>query len=114
VLHAGHELLTQHLPAEAKGRLAAVMFNLGYLPGADKSMITRTETTLAALVQALDYLQPGGMLTMIVYPGHSGGAEEAAAVRAHLEGLPASCAVSQFRRLHTRQPAPELLIVELQ
>ncbi len=114
VLQAGHELLKQHLPTEAKGRLAAVMFNLGYLPGADKAMITRTETTLAALVQALDYLQPGGRLTMVVYPGHSGGTEEAAAVRAYLEGLSASFAVSEFRRLHTRHPAPELLIVELQ
>jgi 16S rRNA C1402 N4-methylase RsmH len=114
VIHAGHERMAQHLPTEAKGRLAAVMFNLGYLPGADKSMITQTETTLSALAQALDYLQPSGMLTIILYPGHSGGAEEAQAVRAHFDSLPASFTVSQFRRLHTRQPAPELLIVERQ
>ena len=30
------------------------MFNLGYLPGADKTRITRPETTLAALTQALE------------------------------------------------------------
>lgn len=73
---AGHETLRETLPVEIHGRIAALMFNLGYLPGSDKSCITRTETTLAALAQAIDLLKPGGILTLAVYPGHEGGAEE--------------------------------------
>lgn len=61
---------------------AAVMFNLGYLPGSrtDHSVITRPESTLPALAAALRLLRPGGVLTAVLYPGHPGGAEEAAAV----------------------------------
>lgn len=33
---------------------SVVAFNLGYLPGGDKSLITRTDTTLAAVEAALE------------------------------------------------------------
>ena len=55
LFHAGHEHLAERLPAEAKGRLAAAMFNLGYLPGGSHEIVTRTQTTLAGLSQALDH-----------------------------------------------------------
>lgn len=73
---AGHETMREKLPAKLHGHIAAVMFNLGYLPGSDKSCITRTKTTLAALEQAIDLIKSGGILTLAVYPGHEGGAEE--------------------------------------
>jgi tRNA A58 N-methylase Trm61 len=62
------------------GPVAAVMFNLGYLPRADKAVITTVETTLPALQQAIGLLREGGVLTVMCYPGHEGGAEEAEAV----------------------------------
>ncbi|GAA5483275.1 class I SAM-dependent methyltransferase [Haloferula sargassicola] len=60
--------------------VAAVMFNLGYLPGADHGVITETGETLRALAAAVSLLKPGGVLTVVCYPGHAGGDEEAAAV----------------------------------
>jgi predicted methyltransferase len=114
LFHAGHEELQARLPEDATGRLAAVMFNLGYLPGAPKETITHAETTLVALQQAVPLLQIGGLLTVILYPGHPGGEIEASVGRNFLETLPASFAVSQYRRLNSRAPAPELLIVERQ
>ncbi len=60
--------------------VGAVMFNLGYLPGGDHGLITRTQETLAALESAAGLLRSGGVLTVVCYPGHSGGDEEAAAV----------------------------------
>lgn len=86
--HAGHERMAELLPVEARGRLRAVMFNLGYLPGGDKTRITRGETTLSALKQALDWLAPDGVMTVVVYPGHEGGREEAAAVLQWISDLP--------------------------
>jgi SAM-dependent methyltransferase len=86
--HAGHERMAEFLPAEAWERLRAVMFNLGYLPGGDKAVITRTKTTLDALQQAIDWLAPDGMLTLVAYPGHAGGREEASAVELWAAGLP--------------------------
>lgn len=81
LVHAGHETLAAHLPAAEKGRIAVVFFNLGYLPCGDHALITRGETTLAALNAATDWLRPGGHLSLLVYPGHLGGATEAQMVR---------------------------------
>ena len=59
------------------GFVSVVMFNLGYLPLGNKSIVTRPETTLAALEQASEMVRPGGLITVLAYPGHTGGLEEA-------------------------------------
>ncbi|KAF8069480.1 RPL24B [Scenedesmus sp. PABB004] len=54
-----------------------VAFNLGYLPrGADKTVATRRETTLAAVEAALEVVVPGGLVSIMAYVGHPGGLEE--------------------------------------
>ena len=109
---AGHERLGEALPAEARGRLAAVMFNLGYLPGSDKQCITRTETTLAAVAQALEWLRPGGLLTVAVYPGHEGGAEEGRALALWAAGLePRAFEVQHLRPVNRSASPPECWVV---
>lgn len=79
----GHEKLATHVESP----LAAVMFNLGYLPHADKALITSARTTLPALEQALLLLRAKGVLTIMCYPGHEGGDREADAVEAWAQGL---------------------------
>jgi hypothetical protein len=112
LVHAGHETLGEYLAAHGDKRLAAVMFNLGYLPGAPKDIITREPTTLAALEQALDHLEIHGLVTLVLYPGHAGGDEEAAAVRSYAHGLPGTYAANRYARFNTSEPAPELLVIE--
>lgn len=87
LIHAGHEAMAEHLPAEAVGRVAGVMFNLGYLPSSVESVITRPETTCAAIDAALAVLRPGGVASLVVYTGHPGGEDEARAVLDHCAGL---------------------------
>ncbi len=53
-----------------------VMFNLGWLPGGDKRITTRLESTLKAVNASLSLLLPMGVLCMCVYPGHEEGARE--------------------------------------
>lgn len=77
---AGHEKMREHLPGDLTGQVAAVTFNLGYLPGGDHDLVTCPDTTLAALVQASTLLHPGRLLSVLVYRGHAGGREEAEAV----------------------------------
>ncbi len=80
-VEASHAEMGNYLPTTQRGQMAAIMFNLGYLPGADQSCKTTTASTLAGLNAAWEWLAPGGVLTVVAYPGHPGGAEEAAAVR---------------------------------
>lgn len=77
---ASHAEPAAVLPADLQGRLAVVMFNLGYLPGSSAGPTTGPETTLAALEAATAWLAPGGWLSVVAYRGHPGGAAEAAAV----------------------------------
>lgn len=71
----GHETLGAYLET-----IDAAMFNLGYLPLSDKSVVTQTETTLLALDQCLERLSHRGIITVVAYPGHTGGDVETAAV----------------------------------
>jgi len=82
---AGHETLTDHVP----DGISLVMFNLGYLPGGNRSIITRPETTLPALEMALACLKPGGVLAVTIYPGHDGGEQEQHTVDRWASGLDA-------------------------
>lgn len=85
---AGHENMSAHLPSEAQGRLQAAMFNLGFLPRGDRSIITKPATTCAALEALLPWMAPRGIVTVLCYLGHTGGQEEAAAVARYCEALP--------------------------
>ncbi len=64
-----------------------IIFNLGYLPGSDKSLTTLSATTLEALGQSLDLLKPTGLLSITCYPGHEEGAKEALVVNKWAEHL---------------------------
>lgn len=110
LFHAGHETLADHLPKD--GQLAGAMFNLGYLPGGPREIMTHADTTLAGLGQVLERLKIGGLLTLVLYPGHSGGDSEAEAVRAFAKSLGEEFVVAQFKRFNANRPAPELLAIE--
>lgn len=75
LLNAGHQDLCAHIPAALHGSVSAVTFNLGYLPGGDKSRTTTVETTTAGVTAALEILAPGGIVTVVCYPHPEGQAE---------------------------------------
>ena len=62
---------------------------------------------------ALELLRPGGLLLLVLYPGHEGGAEEAQALRDLASGLPPrQWQVTEYRTLNARQAPPSVLAVE--
>jgi predicted methyltransferase len=113
LLARDHAELADALPPEARGRVRAVMFNLGYLPGGDKAVTTRPDSTARALAAAAEVLAPGGVLTVLAYPAHPGGAEEAAAVADLLAGLPAHAFAVRETRGTADNPASPRLFVAL-
>lgn len=111
LVHAGHEMLAEYMD-DTNAQLAAVMFNLGYLPGADRTVTTRVNTTLAALRQGLALLAVGGLITIVLYPGHVEGAEEAQSVLEFAQILQDDFAVSRYHRVNALKPAPDLIVIE--
>jgi len=116
LLLASHDRMQEHVPAALHGKLAAVMFNLGYYPGdaGSRHIITEPSTTIRALDAAVRLLRPRGLLTVVAYPGHDGGAAEAAAVDAWAAALPTGIAQSAVYRMMQKPAAPYLIAIERQ
>ncbi len=75
-----HAIALRKLIASNREKVAAITFNLGYLPGSDKGIQTKAESTKEALAASIQLLTPGGYLCVTAYRGHSGGTAEAVAV----------------------------------
>ncbi len=89
-----------------------IVYNLGYLPGGDKSKTTETLTTLQSLRKAEELLQPGGVISLTCYPGHSEGAKEQEAILDYVSQLsPKEWSCCQHQWLN-RQQSPRLLLIQ--
>ena len=86
LVHASHAHVGQHM--RENERVAVGMFNLGYLPGSDKTVITRKDTTLTALHSLAAHTITDGVLCVHAYAGHEGGRDEAEAVDGWFASLP--------------------------
>lgn len=109
LIHAGHE----HMREYVMGPVDAIVFNLGWLPGGDKSITTRVDTTLCALEISLGLLKPGGLMTVCAYPGHAEGAEELKSVMRWAAALdPNRFSALRKAYLNQQNSPPELLAIQ--
>lgn len=83
------EILAALLPGHSLS-VAAITFNLGYLPGGEKAITTSARSTLSALESAQQLLRDHGLLLVTAYRGHDGGMDEARQVEAWMQKLPAA------------------------
>ena len=98
--------------AASEAFAAAIVFNLGYLPGGDKAVTTCAGTTLSAVQQALALLRTGGLLCLTMYSGHPGGSEEKRALLAFARGLDSrQWHVSYISMPNQRKAPPEILLI---
>lgn len=109
-LHAaGHEQMPEHVI----DGVAAVVFNLGYLPGGERTIITRPETTLAALEHSLGLLLPGGIVAITVYPGHDGGSRERELIETWVAGLAPRCFYCwRMAQMNSASAAPYFILIQ--
>ncbi|GAB2543792.1 tRNA 5-(aminomethyl)-2-thiouridylate-methyltransferase MnmM [Gracilibacillus alcaliphilus] len=84
LIHDGHEHIDQYIQDQP---IAAAIFNLGYLPKADHSIITVPDTTITALSTLLQSLRKNGRVVLVIYHGHPGGTEEKEQVLAYCQSL---------------------------
>jgi hypothetical protein len=112
LLHASHADMDERIPADLHCRINAIMFNLGYLPGGDKNVITLTGSTLAALTAAGRILAVNGIITLMAYPGHQGGDQETDQVKIWCEQLnPEQFKVSTIYSTAQKESAPRLFVI---
>lgn len=91
-----------------------VIYNLGYLPGADKGLTTLVSSTLKSVNSSLKLVLPDGMISISCYPGHEEGAKEQEALLEFCKNLD----VKQWTVCHhqwiNRNKAPSLLLIKKQ
>ncbi|XP_009593120.1 tRNA (mnm(5)s(2)U34)-methyltransferase, chloroplastic isoform X1 [Nicotiana tomentosiformis] len=104
-----HSQMEDIVPNDVAVRLVA--FNLGYLPGGDKKLITRSETTVLALEAAKRLLAPGGLISIVTYVGHPGGREEFEKIEGFASGLPVESWNCCKLQLLNRPLAPILIFL---
>jgi len=101
------QIASVHFEGEAP---AAVMFNLGYLPGGDKTVTTVSETSLNAIKQALDVIKVSGIVTVVLYNGHEAGKSEKNMILEMAEGLSSrDFHVVYTKMLNQKKDPPEVL-----
>lgn len=83
LIYDSHANFSKHIEEE----VALIIYNLGYLPGGDKSITTLPESTLASIRAGLTLLQPYGKMLIAVYHGHETGKAERDALAEFLESL---------------------------
>ncbi len=108
LLLQGHENVDQ-FATEVK----AAIFNLGYLPTADKSIITKPHTTIEALEKLCQMLVKGGRIAIMIYYGHEGGDIERDAVMDYVSQLPQQeYTATIYRTLNQINNPPFLVMIE--
>ncbi len=107
----GHETLSTVVD-EAQP-IKAGIFNLGYLPKSDKSVITLPETTRIAMEEILKRLVPRGRMILVVYYGHEGGEKELDMVQDYCQSLPQEkYNVLKYQFINQKNNPPILYCVE--
>jgi len=95
------------VPCAERPRL--IVYNLGYLPGGDKSITTKTESTLASIESALSILGDSGAVSITCYPGHDEGKKEEEALLDFVSALPSNAWEVRHHRWLNRPSSPNLL-----
>ena len=74
-----HEYIYDTLK-EYDSKISLVIFNLGYLPGGDKSITTSVKSTIKGIDGSIKLLNNKGKLLVVIYPGHEEGKLEEEAI----------------------------------
>ncbi|OFI45922.1 SAM-dependent methyltransferase [Floricoccus penangensis] len=105
----GHENVDKYVDKVVK----AAIFNLGYLPKSDKSIITKASTTLVALRKILTMMEKSSRLAIMVYYGHEGGSEEKVSVENFVENLEQKeYQVMKYGAMNQKNTPPFLIMIE--
>ena len=105
---AGHERMAEFVKEPAR----AIVFNLGWLPGGDKSITTLRETTLPAIRDAISLMDRDAILNIAVYPGHAEGDAEGQMILDYLRGISRHRVCATLVKIVNSPTSPFFIVVE--
>ncbi|HZH59779.1 MAG TPA: class I SAM-dependent methyltransferase [Metabacillus sp.] len=113
LVQQGHQHIQTVIADEHKGSIAAAMFNLGYLPGGDQSIVTGPDTTISAIQQLLAIMKPEGMIVIVIYHGHEEGQVERDALMDFVKTIdPRDAHVLQYQFINKNNNPPYIVAIE--
>ena len=95
-----------------KDSLSLIVYNLGYLPNGDQMLTTLVESTKISILKSLELLKPGGLLSIMCYPGHEEGAFELEALHADFKMLDPKKWACTFHAFTNRNKSPCLFLIQ--
>jgi len=106
-----HANMLRHLNGEKQKGISIIVFNLGFLPGSDKSYTTSAQTTLQALKVASQLIQYKGSIVVMTYSGHECGKKETELVHQWKDKLDRKVFKCRMIDAKQKRDAPSLLII---
>lgn len=123
------ELITQVLPAPLQNRIqlhlqshetfpqtstapSLIVYNLGYLPGGEKSITTQFSSTLESIKNAQSLIKAGGVISITCYPGHPEGSIEERQILQYCSQQDPKLWNVTHQQWINRRSAPSLVILQ--
>ncbi|MBE4908368.1 16S rRNA (cytosine(1402)-N(4))-methyltransferase [Bacillus luteolus] len=108
-----HDELQQSIPATTHGKINGAIFNLGYLPGGNKEIVTKPTSTIAAIEQLLSIMEKEGIIVLVIYHGHEQGAVERDKLLEYVSKIDQQYAhVLEYRFINQANNPPFIIAIE--
>jgi len=107
-INDGHENLDKYLNED----INCIIYNSGYLPGSNKKVVTKKETTIKSLKIALELLANNGLIVLVIYSEHEGGRKEKNAVLEFSSNLDyKKYNVLHYNFINQKMNPPEVVVI---
>lgn len=87
------------------------IYNLGYLPGSDKSVTTMAMSTVISLMKATQLINKGGIIIVVSYLGHENSKEERDSLEKFLKSLDQKKFIVEKREFFNQINNPPIVYV---
>lgn len=94
-----------------KEEIKLIVYNLGYLPGADKSITTKAKDTLISIKNGISLIKKG-FLSIMCYPGHAEGKKEEKEIISFLSTLNSNKFKILFHKWINKKNFPSFIWIE--
>lgn len=93
-----------------KNNVDLIIYNLGYLPGYDKTYTTLAHSTLTSIKKGLKLLNKEGKMFITIYIGHENGKIESSVIEKYMQSLDKYCYDVMKHQLINKDNFPPYII----